>query len=58
MIRRSYNGEMLVIENGYANKYRISESRRKDEILRQILMIVGTLIAGVGALALVFLGGD
>lgn len=53
MVRRSYKGEMLVLDGGYENLYRRNETRRINQIRREILLIVGTLVAGLGAIALV-----
>jgi hypothetical protein len=52
-VRRSYKGEMLVLAGGYVKHHLMMEARQKNEILRQIAVIVGTLVAGLGAIGLV-----
>jgi hypothetical protein len=53
MIRRSYKGQMLVLDGGYSRLYQLTETRRKGEIRRSVALTVGTLVAGLGAIALV-----
>jgi hypothetical protein len=53
MVRRSYKGEMLVLEGGYENLYRTTENRRINQIRRETWLTIGTLVAGLGAIAIV-----
>jgi hypothetical protein len=52
-IRRTYNGQMLVLNNGYVRLTETEERRRKNRNLKDVLIIVGTLVAGLGAIAIV-----
>lgn len=52
-IRRTYNGQMLVLDNGYVNADKMAKQRRRNQNLKDVLIIVGTLVAGLGAVALV-----
>ena len=52
-VRKSYKGDMLILNGGYVADHKITENRRVNEIQRNILLIIGTLVAGFGALILV-----
>lgn len=52
-IRKTYNGQMLVLNNDYVKLTETEEGRRKNQNLKDVLIIVGTLVAGLGAITLV-----
>lgn len=52
-IRRTFNGQMLMLNNGYVQENINNIRRRTYERRQSFWLTVGTLVAGVGALALV-----